>query len=106
MSLVDAGSTRPSDERLKTFADTPHRDWTTDIADAARYTAIVARHIAPKAPPKAELSPGIPLPGVTMGQWTSRTAGRQGGTGFRPWRNEGRSVGPILTLSQEDPPQQ
>jgi hypothetical protein len=38
------------DERLKTFADTPHRDWTTDIADAARYMAIVARHIAPKAP--------------------------------------------------------
>src|SRR5271166_896158 len=48
------------DEKLKTFADTPHRDWTTDIADAARYTAIVARHIAPKAPPKAELPPGTP----------------------------------------------
>jgi hypothetical protein len=25
------------DERLKTFADTPPRDWTTDTADAARY---------------------------------------------------------------------
>ena len=35
------------DERLKTFAGTPHRDRTTDIADAAPYMAIVARHIAP-----------------------------------------------------------
>jgi len=46
---------------VKTFADTPHRDWTTDITDAARYMAIVARHIAPKAPPKAEPRPGVPL---------------------------------------------
>ena len=34
-------------EKLKTFADMPRRDWTTDIADAARYMAIVAREIAP-----------------------------------------------------------
>ena len=32
------------DERLKTFSDTPPRDWTTDIADAAR---VAAREIAP-----------------------------------------------------------
>jgi len=57
------------DKKLKTFSDTPHRDWTTDIADAARYMAIVARHIAPKAPPKAELPLGIPLPGLTMDQF-------------------------------------
>ena len=31
--------------------------------------AIVAGHIAPKAPPKAELPPGIPLPDLTMDQF-------------------------------------
>jgi len=55
------------DERLKTFADTPHRDWTTDIADAARCMAIVARHIAPKAPPKADLPAGRPAAGPDHG---------------------------------------
>lgn len=41
---------RASDEKAKTFSDTPHRDWTTDIADAARYMAIAAREIAPPPP--------------------------------------------------------
>jgi len=31
--------------------------------------AIVARHIAPKAPSKSELPPGVPLPGLTMDQF-------------------------------------
>ena len=57
------------DERLKTFAGTPHRDRTTDIADAAPYMAIVARHIAPKAPPKAELPPGIAMDALTMSEF-------------------------------------
>jgi hypothetical protein len=39
--------------RLKTLADTPRRDWTTDIADAARYMAIAARENAPPPKPKA-----------------------------------------------------
>ncbi len=30
--------------------------------------AIVARHIAPKAPPKSELPPGVALPDLTMDQ--------------------------------------
>jgi hypothetical protein len=53
----------------RSFADRPHRDWTTDIADAARYMAIVARHIAPKMPPKAELPPGISMDALTMSEF-------------------------------------
>src|SRR5271166_2962282 len=37
-----------------------------DLFKTARYMAIVARHIAPKAPPKAELPPGVALPDLTM----------------------------------------
>lgn len=33
------------------------------------FMAIVARHIAPKAPPKSELPPGVALPGLTMDQF-------------------------------------
>jgi phage terminase large subunit len=50
------------DEKLKRFADTPHRDWTTDIDDAARYMAIVAREIAP---PAKETKPPV---GVSMSE--------------------------------------
>ena len=41
-----------------------------------------------------------------ISSWTSKTAGRRGRTGSRPWRNEGRSVGPRLTLSHKDQSQQ
>jgi len=37
--------------------------------DAAPYMAIVARHIAPKAPPKAELPPGIAMDALTMSEF-------------------------------------
>jgi hypothetical protein len=38
--------------------------------------------------------------------WTSTAGGRRGGTGLRPWRNEGQYVGPFLTLGQKDQLQQ
>jgi len=57
------------DEKTKTFSDTPQRDWTTDIADAARYMAVAAREIAPPPPPKSEQPPGIPMSDMTMDQW-------------------------------------
>jgi hypothetical protein len=57
------------DEKLKTFSDTPHRDWTTDIADAARYMAIAAREIAPPLPPKSEQPPGKQLDRMTMDEF-------------------------------------
>jgi hypothetical protein len=47
------------DERVKTFAITPHRDWTTDIA----------REIAPPPPPKSEQPPGRPLNRLTMDEY-------------------------------------
>ncbi len=48
----------------------PHRGRAgQDIADAARYITIVARHIAPKALPKADLPPGVALPDLTMDQF-------------------------------------
>jgi phage terminase large subunit len=56
------------DERTKTFGDSPRRDWTTDIADAARYMAVAAREIAPPpiAPPKVI---GVPLTELTHDQF-------------------------------------
>ena len=57
------------DEKLKTFSDTPHRDWTTDIADAARYMAIAAREIAPPPPPASERPPGISMREMTMDEF-------------------------------------
>ena len=54
------------DEKTKTFSDTPNRDWTTDIADAARYMAVAAREIAPPPPPASERPPGISMAGMTM----------------------------------------
>jgi hypothetical protein len=57
------------DEKTKTFSDTPHRDWTTDIADAARYMAVVAREIAPPPPPKSERPPGISMSDMTMDEF-------------------------------------
>ena len=44
------------DERLKTCADTPHRDWTTDIADAAR--------VAPQSASRATDGTNPPPPHV------------------------------------------
>ena len=41
-----------------------------------------------------------------ISSWTSKTAGRRGGTGFRPWRNEGQSVGPRPALSHKSQLQQ
>ena len=56
------------DERTKTFGDSPRRDWTTDIADAARYMAIAAREIAP--PPVHARKPiGVPLSDLTHDQF-------------------------------------
>ena len=56
------------DERTKTFSDTPRRDWTTDIADAARYMAVAAREISP--PPVAVPKPiGVPLSDLTHDQF-------------------------------------
>ncbi len=60
---------RASDEKAKTFSDTPHRDWTTDIADAARYMAIAAREIAPPPPPASERAPGISMSDMTMDEF-------------------------------------
>jgi phage terminase large subunit len=56
------------DERTKTFGDSPRRDWTTDIADAARYMAVAAREISPPpiAPPKVI---GVPLSELTHDQF-------------------------------------
>ena len=56
------------DERTKTFGDSPRRDWTTDIADAARYMAVAAREISPPpiAPPKVI---GVPLTELTHDQF-------------------------------------
>jgi hypothetical protein len=31
------------DKKIKTFSDTPHRDWTTDIADAAIWRSLLVR---------------------------------------------------------------
>jgi phage terminase large subunit len=56
------------DERTKTFGDSPRRDWTTDIADAARYMAVAAREISP--PPIAPPKPiGVPLSELTHDQF-------------------------------------
>ena len=57
------------DEKTKTFGDMPRRDWTTDIADAARYMAVAAREIAPPPPPSKDRPPGIQLPDLTMDQF-------------------------------------
>jgi hypothetical protein len=46
----------------------PHRAWTTDIADAARYMAVAAREIAPP-PPASERPPGISMSDMTMDQF-------------------------------------
>ena len=56
------------DERTKTFGDSPRRDWTTDIADAARYMAVAAREISPPPvlPPKVI---GLPLSELTHDQF-------------------------------------
>jgi phage terminase large subunit len=56
------------DERTKTFGDSPRRDWTTDIADAARYMAVAAREISPPpiAPPRVI---GVPLTDLTHDQF-------------------------------------
>jgi len=45
--------------------------------------AVVARHIAPKVPPKAELPPGIPPPGLTMDQWMDGEDGWSTGRDIR-----------------------
>jgi hypothetical protein len=47
------------DERLKTCADTPHRDWTTDIADAAR--------VAPQSASRATDGTSPPLRPTRLG---------------------------------------
>jgi hypothetical protein len=57
------------DEKTETFSDTPQRDWTIDIAHAARYMAVAAREIAPPPPRKSEQPPGIPMSDTTMDQW-------------------------------------
>ena len=57
------------DEKTKTFADTPHRDWTTDIADAARHMAVAAREIAPPPPPASERPLGKQLDRMTMDEF-------------------------------------
>jgi phage terminase large subunit len=56
------------DERTKTFSDSPRRDWTTDIADAARYMAVAAREIAPP-PIAAPKVIGVPLSDLTHDQF-------------------------------------
>jgi hypothetical protein len=48
---------------------TPHRDWTTDIADAARYMAIAAREIAPPVKETKPPPAGISLPDLTTDQF-------------------------------------
>jgi hypothetical protein len=67
--LIDPRTSFWSAESRSPNAAQRHRDWTTDIADAAPYMAIVARHIAPKAPPKAELPPGIAMDALTMSEF-------------------------------------
>jgi len=57
------------DEKTKTSSDTPHRDWTTAIADAARYMAVAAREIAPPPPPASERPPGISMNDMTMDEF-------------------------------------
>jgi hypothetical protein len=57
------------DEKTKTFSDTPHRDWTTDIADAARYMAVAAREIAPPPPRASERPQGKQLDRMTMDEF-------------------------------------
>jgi hypothetical protein len=48
---------------------TPHRDCTTDIADAARYMATAAREIAPPVKETKPPPAGISLPNLTMDQF-------------------------------------
>jgi phage terminase large subunit len=56
------------DERTKTFGDSPRRDWTTDIADAARYMAVAARELSPP-PVAAPKVIGVPLSDLTHDQF-------------------------------------
>ena len=91
------------DEKARAFKKTPEHNWASHGADAWRYLSLSWR--APMREPEEEKVPiGISAvrPELWISSWTSKTAGRCGRTGFRPWRNEGRSVGPNLTLSHKD----
>jgi phage terminase large subunit len=56
------------DERTKAFKPTPRRDWTTDIADAARYMAVAAREISPPPTPLPRVI-GVSLSDLTHDQF-------------------------------------
>jgi phage terminase large subunit len=60
------------DEKRKAFADTPNRDWTTDIADAFTYLHVCAREMIKIATPEAK-PVGIALSDLTMDEFHDLT---------------------------------
>jgi hypothetical protein len=95
------------DEKTKTFSDTPQRDWTTDIARAARYMAIAAREIAPPPPHASERPPGISMSDMTMDEFMDiggRASARSQGLGSGAMRDRvwDRLSRPVININQNN----
>ena len=55
------------DEKLNTFKDAPHHDWTSHAADAFRYLCMAWRTIDPTAAPKDPIKEMLRK--RTLGEW-------------------------------------
>jgi hypothetical protein len=96
------------DEKARAFKKTLEHNWASHGADAWRYLSLSWR--APMRKPEVKKVPiGLPLRDMTIDQfidiedgWTAREDRGTGRTGFRCWRDEGQSVGPNLTRSEQD----